>query len=497
MLSSVGERVYSDEQVEFRCNTAQPGCNNVCFNTFSPISHVRFWGIQIIMVCLPSIVFLIYTGHLTKTKLDQEKSNKEKAKHQEDKLTLKLKEQVNKLNAENKKVKSNLQKEMAKQQEFLKNFERPVEIVTLKELIRDKLIRPENSESENQKSDAKNRNSVAKVGLTFKKNLNCSKHNPNFNSNNNYESNPALQNFTSQMFVSAAVAAAVPMSVKNAGKRRNLVPTSNPRPGNPVKKSETSTCSLNLDPNEIEAKIGPKPEKPQFCSHMAPILVQHYGFYFLSVCGKAAIEIFFLNYHRKHFGFEVPEMVKCNLFPCPGDYVDCFVSRSLEKTYCINLMFVFGCINLGVNFAEILYLIVNFIVNYIFARRFEKYQELRTDVKNDMVLKSLRRMTGTSDSANNKRKRKMPRMSLIQFLARKMRNHFTWWPGSSVFKMKQEKRKDSLVESRKIMRERNIRKVSVSFNSGDSVFKEKQGLNADSQDSESYGSCFLDFLGNF
>ena len=36
-----GDRVYADEQSEFKCNTQQPGCNNVCFNSFSPISHLR------------------------------------------------------------------------------------------------------------------------------------------------------------------------------------------------------------------------------------------------------------------------------------------------------------------------------------------------------------------------------------------------------------------------------------------------------------------------
>ena len=36
------------------------GCTNVCFNMFSPISHIRFWSFQIILVCTPSIVFMVY-----------------------------------------------------------------------------------------------------------------------------------------------------------------------------------------------------------------------------------------------------------------------------------------------------------------------------------------------------------------------------------------------------------------------------------------------------
>ena len=27
---------------------------------FSPISHIRFWSFQIILVCTPSIVFMVY-----------------------------------------------------------------------------------------------------------------------------------------------------------------------------------------------------------------------------------------------------------------------------------------------------------------------------------------------------------------------------------------------------------------------------------------------------
>ena len=41
----------------------QPGCENVCFNKFSPISHVRFWGFEIIAVSLPSIIFIVFAAH--------------------------------------------------------------------------------------------------------------------------------------------------------------------------------------------------------------------------------------------------------------------------------------------------------------------------------------------------------------------------------------------------------------------------------------------------
>lgn len=75
IIGSLGDRVYADEQSEFKCNSAQMGCNNVCFNKFSPISHLRFWGFQMIIVTLPSIIFLIYTGHKTKEAMEKNKAD--------------------------------------------------------------------------------------------------------------------------------------------------------------------------------------------------------------------------------------------------------------------------------------------------------------------------------------------------------------------------------------------------------------------------------------
>ncbi|KAJ8403929.1 hypothetical protein AAFF_G00347970 [Aldrovandia affinis] len=36
LVTLVGDAVYSDEQSKFTCNTLQPGCNNVCYDTFAP-----------------------------------------------------------------------------------------------------------------------------------------------------------------------------------------------------------------------------------------------------------------------------------------------------------------------------------------------------------------------------------------------------------------------------------------------------------------------------
>uniref|UniRef100_F6S9Q0 Gap junction protein n=1 Tax=Ciona intestinalis TaxID=7719 RepID=F6S9Q0_CIOIN len=68
IVASVGDRVYNDEQSEFKCNTLQPGCTNVCFNRFSPISHLRFWSFQILFVATPSVMFVVYSAHKSKLK---------------------------------------------------------------------------------------------------------------------------------------------------------------------------------------------------------------------------------------------------------------------------------------------------------------------------------------------------------------------------------------------------------------------------------------------
>ncbi|XP_078398292.1 gap junction Cx32.2 protein-like [Cetorhinus maximus] len=60
LLGSGAEKVWGDEQSDFVCNTAQPGCENVCYDKAFPISHIRFWVLQIIFVSSPT---LIYLGH--------------------------------------------------------------------------------------------------------------------------------------------------------------------------------------------------------------------------------------------------------------------------------------------------------------------------------------------------------------------------------------------------------------------------------------------------
>ncbi|XP_009474234.1 PREDICTED: gap junction delta-4 protein [Nipponia nippon] len=58
-----GYPLYQDEQERFVCNTLQPGCSNVCYDLFSPVSHFRFWLIQTVSILLPYTAFSIYVLH--------------------------------------------------------------------------------------------------------------------------------------------------------------------------------------------------------------------------------------------------------------------------------------------------------------------------------------------------------------------------------------------------------------------------------------------------
>ena len=48
---------------KFNCDTNIPGCSNICFNRFQPISPIRFWGCQILFVAAPSIIYVLWSGH--------------------------------------------------------------------------------------------------------------------------------------------------------------------------------------------------------------------------------------------------------------------------------------------------------------------------------------------------------------------------------------------------------------------------------------------------
>lgn len=57
------ERVWGDEQGDFDCNTRQPGCTNVCYDHYFPISHIRLFALQLILVTCPSLLVIMHVSY--------------------------------------------------------------------------------------------------------------------------------------------------------------------------------------------------------------------------------------------------------------------------------------------------------------------------------------------------------------------------------------------------------------------------------------------------
>ncbi|KAM9737236.1 uncharacterized protein ACNS7B_012995 [Menidia menidia] len=60
------ERVWSDDQGDFECNTRQPGCTNICYDHHFPISHTRLWALQLIFVTCPSFMVVLHVAYREK-----------------------------------------------------------------------------------------------------------------------------------------------------------------------------------------------------------------------------------------------------------------------------------------------------------------------------------------------------------------------------------------------------------------------------------------------
>ncbi|RVE58208.1 hypothetical protein OJAV_G00206980 [Oryzias javanicus] len=90
VLGAAAEEVWGDEQSDFTCNTQQPGCENVCYDEAFPISHIRFWVLQIIFVSTPTLIYLGHVLHIVrmedKRKEKEEEMRKANKFHEEKEL---------------------------------------------------------------------------------------------------------------------------------------------------------------------------------------------------------------------------------------------------------------------------------------------------------------------------------------------------------------------------------------------------------------------------
>ncbi|XP_048885300.1 gap junction Cx32.2 protein-like [Brienomyrus brachyistius] len=93
ILGTAAERVWGDEQSGFSCDTKQPGCQNVCYDYTFPISHVRFWVLQIIFVSTPTLIYLGHILHLMRVE-EKKRRKQEQRFHEGDKQPLLLEEKT-------------------------------------------------------------------------------------------------------------------------------------------------------------------------------------------------------------------------------------------------------------------------------------------------------------------------------------------------------------------------------------------------------------------
>ncbi|XP_076857934.1 gap junction protein beta 8 [Brachyhypopomus gauderio] len=63
ILVLAAESVWGDEQSDFTCNTQQPGCKNVCYDHFFPVSHIRLWCLQLIFVSTPALLVAMHVSY--------------------------------------------------------------------------------------------------------------------------------------------------------------------------------------------------------------------------------------------------------------------------------------------------------------------------------------------------------------------------------------------------------------------------------------------------
>ncbi|KAM6974624.1 gap junction alpha-4 protein [Tautogolabrus adspersus] len=62
VLGAAAESAWDDEQADFVCNTKQPGCPAVCYDKAFPISHFRYFVLQVIFVSTPTIFYFGYVA---------------------------------------------------------------------------------------------------------------------------------------------------------------------------------------------------------------------------------------------------------------------------------------------------------------------------------------------------------------------------------------------------------------------------------------------------
>lgn len=79
VLGTAAESAWDDEQADFVCNTQQPGCTAVCYDKAFPISHFRYFVLQVIFVSTPTIFYFGYVALRVGKGIKEDNKDKKRA----------------------------------------------------------------------------------------------------------------------------------------------------------------------------------------------------------------------------------------------------------------------------------------------------------------------------------------------------------------------------------------------------------------------------------
>ena len=122
-----------------------------------------------------------------------------------------------------------------------------------------------------------------------------------------------------------------------------------------IKQKKTKSSEKATKENAVEIR-----------SAAAVLLAEHFRWYVANVFVRLCLEAGFAFLQLKLFGFHVPELFKCERWPCPN-VVDCFISRPTEKTIFLWFMFIYSCICVALNVVEIIYLFYAYVAEKLAA----------------------------------------------------------------------------------------------------------------------------------
>ncbi|XP_041665897.1 gap junction protein alpha 4 [Cheilinus undulatus] len=103
VLGTAAESAWDDEQSDFVCNTKQPGCEAVCYDKAFPISHFRYFVLQVIFVSTPTIFYFGYVAIRARKDKRKEEERDEKQAEEGSRGGIVIERENNEEDAEEKK----------------------------------------------------------------------------------------------------------------------------------------------------------------------------------------------------------------------------------------------------------------------------------------------------------------------------------------------------------------------------------------------------------